>query len=227
MLYHLAEPAALLGFALAFLVGVFAHDAAQVLAARLARDPTPARSGRMTASLATRINPFSAVAVLIAGYGWAEPVKMNDNWRKRRFHISAALLAGPLAYLLLALAMLGVLTAITEAFLFEAGGRGFDVWADGFLGELVLWMAVTFGAMFIISLVPIPPTDGGRILFLLAPQSPGWRKAEHNLTERNWGLGILLAVILLPVIFYSLPSVVEQLNPPLIKSLGSLIGLRT
>lgn len=218
MLYHLTEPGALVGMLLAFVVGVFAHDAAQVLAARLARDPTPARSGRVTASLATRISPFSAVAVLVAGYGWAEPVRMNEVWRKRRFHISAALLAGPLAYLVLAFALLAVFAGMAD------GTADLDG-IDGFAEELVLWMAATFAAMFILSLLPIPPTDGGRILFLLAPQSPGWRKAELNLTERNWGLGILLAVIILPVIFHSLPSVVGQLRSPLMSGLGGILGL--
>ncbi len=226
MLYHLTEPGALVGIALAFIVGVLAHDTAQVLAARLARDPMPARAGRMTASLATRISPFSVVAVLVAGYGWAEPVKMNDIWRKRRFHISAALLAGPLAYLVLAFAMLAVFVLIGGEGFFISGGPVPELGGtDGFVEEFVVWMAMTFGAMFILSLLPVPPTDGGRILFLLAPQSPGWRKAELNLTERNWGLGILLAVIVLPVIFRSLPSVVDQLMPPLVTGLGSLLGL--
>jgi Zn-dependent protease len=224
VLFRLAEPAALVGILLAFLVGVFAHDAAQVFAAKAVRDPTPMRSGRLSGSVKTRISPFSAIAVLIAGFGWAEPVQMNDAWRKRRFHVAAALLAGPLAYLLLAFVMLAVFTAVTEPVVIVEGDRSAEVSDAGFVAELLLWMAVTFGAMFIVSLVPLPPTDGGRVLFLLGPQSQGWQKAHYNLTERNWGVGILLALIVVPVIL-SLPSVVDQLNPPLLRALGGVIGL--
>ncbi|ABD10828.1 Zn-dependent membrane protease [Frankia sp. CcI156] len=226
MLFHLAEPAALLGILLAFLIGIFAHDAAQVLVARLVRDPTPMRSGRMMTGLKDRLSPFSAVAVFVVGYGWAESVPMNDVWRRRRFHVAAAVLAGPLTYLLLALASLAVFQPLGEPGLVRLGDRVTEVTVPNSFGaELALWMAVTFGSMFIISLVPVPPTDAGRLLFLLGPTTAGWRNARYQLAERNIGLGILLALLLLPVLFVGFPSVVGQLIGPLLRGLASLIGL--
>ncbi len=44
-----------------------------------------------------------------------------------------------------------------------------------------------------ISLIPIPPLEGGRLLFLFSPKTIGWQKAEYQLAERNIGLIILLA----------------------------------
>ena len=227
MLFYLTEPAALLGIALAFIIGVYARDAAQVGAARLVRDPTPARSGRLRAGLGRRVSPFSWVAVLIAGVGWAEPVPMNDVWRKRRFHVSAALLAGPLAYLLLTVAALGGFRALADRAVITGGNRGVEIGAvSGFALSLLLWMAITFGMMFILSLVPVPPTDGGRILFLLGPQSPGWRNVNYRLTESNLGVVILLAILLLPRLLPSLvPSITGQLIGPLLVGLGGLVGL--
>jgi len=226
VLFHLAEPAALLGIVLAFIIGLYARDTAQVLAARLVRDPTPLRSGRLKAGLGRRASPFSWVAVLIAGVGWAEPIAMNDVWRRRRFHVSAALLAGPLAYLLLALAALGGFRALADSAIIAEGGRGVEVSAaSGFALNMLLWMAITFGSLFILSLVPVPPTDGGRILFLLGPQSPGWRNANYRLTESNIGVVILLVIVLLPVLFPGFPSVIGQLIGPLLRGLGPLVGI--
>ena len=50
-----------------------------------------------------------------------------------------------------------------------------------------------------LSLVPLPPLDGGRLLFALAPRTPGWQKAEYQLDERNIGVAVLLALLLIPL----------------------------
>ncbi|CAO5167337.1 Peptidase family M50 [Frankia sp. AiPs1] len=226
MLFHLAEPAILLGIAVAFVVGVFVHDAAQVLAARLVRDPTPMRAGRLTTGVKTRLTPFSGLAVFIVGHGWSESVPMNDVWRRRRFHVAGAILAGPLAYLLLALGSLALFGQLGDQAEIQSGDRVAKVTlVNGFAAEFTLWLAVTFGSMFIISLIPVPPTDGGRLVFLLGGTSPGWRNTHYRLTEGNIGLVILLALLLLPVLFLGFPSVVGQLIGPLLRGLGSLIGL--
>ncbi|WP_261569359.1 Zn-dependent membrane protease [Frankia gtarii] len=226
MLFHLAEPAALLGIVVAFLIGVFAHDAAQVLTARVVRDPTPLRSGRLTTGVKDRLSPFSGLAVFIVGHGWAESVPMNDVWRRRRFHVAVAVLAGPLAYLLLALGSLALFQVVGDPARVFLGDRVTEVTVpDSFAAELTLWLAITFGSMFIVSLIPVPPTDAGRLVFLLGGTSPGWRSAHHRLTDGNIGLVILLALLLLPVLFVGFPSVVGQLIGPLLRGLASLIGL--
>jgi hypothetical protein len=226
VLFFLNKPAILLGIVVALLVGVFVHDAAQVLAARLARDPTPMRGGALTRSVQHRLSPFSAVAMLIAGSGWVEPIRMNDVWRRRRFHVTAAILAGPLAYVILTLLALLAYKASIHSLVINDGSRVVEIYDDGsFAAVLAGSMAVTFASMFILSLIPVPPTDGGRILFLLGPQTQGWKNAQYNLIEKNYGVFILLLVILLPVLFTGFPSVVGQLAPPLLRGLGSTIGL--
>ncbi|KJE24872.1 Peptidase family M50 [Frankia torreyi] len=226
MLFHLAEPAALLGIVVAFLIGVFAHDAAQVLTARVVRDPTPLRSGRLTTGVKDRLSPFSGLAVFIVGHGWAESVPMNDVWRRRRFHVAAAVLAGPLAYLLLALGSLALFQVVGDPARIFLGDRVTEVTVpDSFAAEFTLWLAITFGSMFIVSLIPVPPTDAGRLVFLLGGTSSGWRSTYHRLTDGNIGLVILLALLLLPVLFVGFPSVVGQLIGPLLRGLAALIGL--
>jgi hypothetical protein len=227
VLFHLAEPTALLGILLALVIGVYAHDTAQVYAAKLLGDPSARRSGRLTAGLLpARVGPFSAVSMVLVGNGWTEPIRMNEVWRKRRFHISAALLAGPLAYLLLAFGAVAALAALSHPGHIFDGSRVIEVGrVGGFGAHLLDWMAITFSSMFVLSLIPIPPTDGGRVLFLLAPTSQGWKNAHYKLTESHLGVILVLVILLLPVLFQGLPDIVGQLTPPLLHGLGDIVGI--
>ena len=86
-------------------------------------------------------------------------------------------------------------------------------------------MAYTFCGLCVVSLIPVPPTDGGRILFTLGPNSPGWGNARYQLQERNFGLAILLGLLMLPILFPGFPSVVGQLAPALYRGLSHVVGL--
>lgn len=50
-----------------------------------------------------------------------------------------------------------------------------------------------------LSLVPLPPLDGGRLLFALAPRTLGWQRAEHYLVTQNIGIVAVLVLLLFPV----------------------------
>jgi membrane-associated protease RseP (regulator of RpoE activity) len=58
---------------------------------------------------------------------------------------------------------------------------------------LVGVMCVAIGVLY---LVPLPPLDGARIMWALAPPTPGWQKARYNLEEQNYGLGALVLLSL-------------------------------
>lgn len=219
MLFHLAQPAVLLGIALGVVIGVYLHDVAQVLAASVAHDPMGRRAGRLAPRPASHLGIFSAIAVVVVGYGWSEPVPMNDRWRSRRFVVSGVLLTGPAVLALLSLAALGGLRLIVPG-VGQSSGSGL-----AFGSQLLYSVATTLAALCIVSLIPLGPTDGARILWLLGGTSYGWQKARYQLEERNIGLGILLALLLLPVFLGGFPSVVGQLVAPLLRGLGSLVGL--
>lgn len=213
MLYQLRHVGALLGIVVALLVGLLAHDAAQTVVAGAGGDRTPREQGRLRLPLRHHVDVFGAVAAVIAGWGWGSPVPLDLRWRARRRRVALALLAGPAAYLVLT--VLGVLLVRTvgpEQLLGEFPGR--------FLAALT-W---TWGALFIISLLPVPPLDGGRILLVLAPPTPGWQRARFQLEERNVGVALALAVVLLPRLFAGFPGVVEQLMPTLLDGLGAMVG---
>lgn len=225
MLFYLDRPAILLGIAIALYIGVIAHDVAQVFAAQLLGDPLPRRSGRLTLNPQPHVTVFSVVAMVIVGVGWAEPIPMSDHWRRLRYKISAAVLAGPLAYAVLAAVSLLALRGL-KAISVSGGDRVGDFASNLPFGALlVAAMAYTFCGLCVVSLIPIPPTDGGRILFTLGPNSPGWGNARYQLQERNFGLAIILALLMLPILFPGFPSVVGQLAPALYRGLSHVVGL--
>jgi Zn-dependent protease len=226
VLFYLNQPAVLLGVAMALYVGLVARDAAQVLVAQLLGDPVPRRSGRLSFHPQKKVMVFSVVTMIIAGAGWAEPIPMSDQWRRLRYKVSLAVIAGPLAYLILAFLAVLALRGVTTTTSFDTGERVADISrVSAFNVKLFTGMAYTFSNMFIVSLIPTPPTDGGRILFSLGGTTHGWQNAKYQLEERNFGMVIVMGLLLLPVLFPSFPSVIWQLSPPLTSALGSLVGL--
>ncbi len=143
------------------------------------------------------------MAAAIAGVGWARPVEPPD--RRRRGALVAVLLSGAVANLVVGFAVLvafrlagGSVTGTTVLLLQRGVGEGLF---GG--GELLLRVLLMLGLMNVfvgaLSLVPLPPLDGGRLLFALAPRTPGWQKAEYQLDERNIGIAVLLALLLIPL----------------------------
>jgi hypothetical protein len=228
MLFVLDKPALLLGIIAALYIGVIVGSAATVLTARALGDPMGQRSGFLSLNPVKHVQIYSAVCMVLMGYGWAEQVPLNDRWRARRFHVSAAVLARPVAYALLSLAAvagakaINVLTYAVGVDRIPKAIAGTST--DSFPAELLLQMAVIFAALCVISLIPLPPTDLGRVIFTLGGTSMGWQKARYQLEERNLGLAIVLALLLLPILFTGFPSWVGQLAPQLVRGLGSIVG---
>lgn len=225
MLHHLTQPYVLLGVLAALLVGVPAHNLAQAGLALALGDRTPRQNGFLQLRLTRHFSVFGLIPMLIVSYGWgfAEPVAMTPRYYSRRGRVALALAAGPLTYLLLCeLAITGLKLDLRSSLV---SGSVFALPLNSPAAQISLSAAITLAGLCILSLVPVPPLDGGRILFTLAPPSRGWQQARYQLEERNIGLAIALAVVILPLVFPGFPSVVGQLAGPLLNHLAQLTGL--
>jgi hypothetical protein len=78
----------------------------------------------------------------------------------------------------------------------------------------VLLAGVELLAMGVLAILPMPPLDGGRLLFALTPRSGGWQRVRFRLDEENWGLLILL--------FCSFPVIFRRVL--LISILGAIVN---
>lgn len=227
MLYALSNPASLAVLLGSFVVGLTLRGWVQSLVADRMGDRRPRLEGRLTPDPRRHLDPFGCVGALISGLGWARPVEVMDSRRvgtKRR--LLAVTLSGPAVNV-----VLGVLLLLVWRLLLADGSPGIDR-AAPWLQEGVpsgwpaSWLVLLAGASQLylgaLSLVPLPPLDGGRLLFALAPRTQGWQKAEHHLVERNIGVAVLLALLLIP-----LGGPVPILPELLDRVVGPLLGLLT
>jgi Zn-dependent protease len=222
VLYALSHPAALLVLVLSLVVGLTLRGSWEALLARWLGDRRPAAEGRIQPDPRRQVDPFGAVAALISGLGWTRPVELS-RLKDRRLLI-AVTVGGPALNLVLGVALLLLWRALDGpgdplsggAAYYLQHGAGHLTSADAVLlaGASQLYL----GAL---ALVPLPPLEGGRLLFGLAPRTHGWLRAEHQLVERNIGVAILLALLIIPLggPVPLLPSLLDTVLGPLVTGL--------
>ena len=218
MLYALGDPLSLVLLLLSFLFAVTLHGWVQSLVARRSGDRAVVAERRTAPDPRRHLDPFGAVAAAIAGYGWAKPVEPPD--RRHRGAMVRLLLSGVLANLAVGL---GALAAFGAVYGPVRPGSPSQLLQYGAGVDLAQQALVLFGLANLmtglLSLVPLPPLPGGRLLFGLAPRSPGWQKAEYQLVERNIGIAVLLALLLIPLGGPQalLPTLLDTVAGPLVR----------
>ena len=156
-----------LGIVIVFSVVVFSmviHELMHGLASYWLGDDTAKLQGRLSLNPLKHIDPVMTLLVPVLLYmaggpifGGAKPVPINTNKIKYGdYGLALAALAGPLSNLVLAFISFGILT-----------GLGAD---GGLLASILsLMVQVNLGFM-IFNLLPIPPLDGSRIIYAIAPE---------------------------------------------------------
>ncbi|MGB8651539.1 MAG: hypothetical protein WCD35_12860 [Mycobacteriales bacterium] len=125
--------------------------------------------------------------------------------RRRRGAVVAVALAGPLANLLLGAALLLVWRfGFGPGDVFGGSGAAWYLQHGVPLGAGTYEAAIALAGasqlyLGALSLVPLPPLDGGRLLFALGPRSHGWQRARYHLVDQNIGIAVLLALLLIPL----------------------------
>ena len=195
MLFLLRYPAEFLGAALALLVAGVAHSLAQAATAPAFGDRLPLSTGRLSPDPRRHFEPFGVIVMLISAIGWNKPVPLQEpRFRGGRTRYLLAILVGPVTNLVIAvLALVGLMLVAPPDL------PSVDPISDvdyGFGAVLLYELAVVNAAVGVLTLLPIPPLDGARILWLYAPQTAGWRSARYRLEEQNWGLGICVLLSL-------------------------------
>lgn len=229
MLFALEHPPALAVLLVSLVVGLTLHGWVQALVAGWRGDRRPAQEGRTKADPRVHVDPFGAVAALISGLGWTRPVELSFSRRKATLVLVS--LAGPLVNVILGVAALlawrlvvgsegdvtlGAATLLVDGAAYSLQ-HGYPLAAQ----DVLLLVGASQLYLGVLSLVPLPPLDGGRLLFGLAPRTQGWLRAEHHLVERNIGVAVLLALLLIPLggQVPVLPALLDVLLGPLVRLL--------
>lgn len=164
------------------------HEAMHAFTGYWLGDDTAKMMGRLTLNPIKHIDPFLTillpVMLAVAGlpiFGGAKPVPFNPhNVRWGDFGAALVALAGPLTNLFIAFLGFGVWVL--------AGAPG-----DGIAGQVFSTIIAVNLGFFIFNLIPIPPLDGSRVIYALAPE---FVKRGMEVMER-YGIIIIFGLVLI------------------------------
>jgi Zn-dependent protease len=154
-----------IGVVAIILVSMTFHEAMHAFVSYWLGDDTAKLQGRLTLNPIKHIDPFLTILLplllLIAGlppFGGAKPVPFNPN-RVRGGEWGAALVA-----------IAGPLTNFVLAFIFFGISAVLQLDSTSTVGSILnLAVQINLG-FFIFNLLPIPPLDGSRVIYALAPE---------------------------------------------------------
>jgi len=183
-------------YALPMLFGITLHEAAHGYVARLFGDPTAYLAGRISVNPVRHIDPIGTIVVplvllfstkLLGGggllFGWAKPVPVDwGRLRNPKRDMLWVALAGPASNLVMA-----VIWALGLRLLAESGATQSNFWVQMTIAGIQINLV-----LMALNLFPLPPLDGGRIVFSLLPGRMAW---QYSRIEPYGMLIIILLMI--------------------------------
>jgi Zn-dependent protease len=146
-------------FVVALVIAITVHEFAHAWVATMLGDPTARAAGRLNLNPLSHMDPMGTILLFLVGFGWGRPVPYNPNFVKH----------GRWGEMLIALA--GPVSNIIIAFFLALPGRIYLISNQALPDEKIyVFLAVVvtlniFLAAF--NLIPIPPLDGSKILYLI------------------------------------------------------------
>lgn len=182
-------------YAIPVLFGITLHEAAHGYVARYFGDHTAEQAGRISLNPVRHIDPIGTIAVplfllistkLLGGagllFGWAKPVPITwSRLRNPKKDILWVALAGPASNLLM-----GILWVLVLRFVVTLGADIHSFW-----GKMAIAGVQVNLVLMALNLVPLPPLDGGRIVYSLLPQP----YANHYARIEPYGMVILIVLM--------------------------------
>ena len=174
------------------IISMTLHEAVHAFVGYFLGDDTAKAQGRLTLNPLKHIDPVLTIAMPILLYimggpifGGAKPVPLNPSRiRHGEWGMALVAVAGPLTKLLLAFIAFGVGVIF--------GVISTDGIAATLAGQIIwLFVQVNLG-FFIFNMLPIPPLDGSRVRYALAPE--GARRVMEQI--ERYGLVIVLLIVL-------------------------------
>lgn len=172
----------------ALVVGLVFHEFAHALVARLLGDKSKINESRLTLNPLKHIDPMGFVFIILLGFGWAKPVRVNPkNFKRPILDEILISLAGPFANFLIAIGFMGFYRVLLEVWPDMSAGS-FEAIRD-FTQLFVLYNLM----LGIFNLMPIPPLDGSHLYTgLLYKYKPKW-----YIKVQQYGFYVLIGILLL------------------------------
>ena len=173
----------------AILLCLTVHETCHGLAAWALGDPTAKRLHRPSLNPIRPIDPFGALMMLVAGFGWAKPVPVDPRYfRNPKLGMAVTALAGPVSNLVMAYAAL-LLRAVLLAFYHPGSAL-----LEGLVGFCETLAVLNVG-LGIFNLIPFPPLDGSKVLGAFLPDRAYYQLMRYE----RWGMLLLMVLLWLGV----------------------------
>jgi len=182
-------------FGIAILImSVVVHEVAHAYTAVLLGDPTPRLQGRLTLNPLKHLDFLGSLIVPLFTYmagmafGWAKPVLINPyNLRHGKWGELYVALAGPASNIIIAVffALVIRLSLYYEVLVFIPFIQ---------ITSLIIFVNIVLA---VFNLIPVPPLDGSKILFVLIP-------AKHSYIREILERYSLIFIILVLFVFWRL-----------------------
>jgi Zn-dependent protease len=170
------------------LVSMTLHEAMHGYVAYFLGDDTAKREGRLTLNPLRHIDPFLTLLLplflAIVGapiFGGAKPVPFNpDRLKYDEWGAALVAVAGPLTNLVIAFVLFGIYALVGA----PQAGTVYLILMTGVMVNL---------GFFVFNIIPIPPLDGSRVLYALAPE---FARRGMEAIERYGIIFVFLIVVL-------------------------------
>ena len=169
--------------AAAVLLCLTVHETSHGLAALALGDPTAKQQHRLSLNPLRHIDWVGLLMMFVFGFGWAKPVQINPIYfKKPKQGMALTALAGPVSNLLLTVLLLFACKWILLLDL-HAG-----IWRLAF--NFAMEASVLSVGLGLFNLIPIPPTDGAKVLGAFLPDRLYFQLMRYE----RYGVLILLAL---------------------------------
>ncbi|NLF34619.1 MAG: site-2 protease family protein [Clostridiales bacterium] len=184
----------------AVLLCIAVHEMSHGFAAYLLGDPTAKQQRRLSLNPLRHIDPFGALMMLVAGFGWAKPVPVDTRYfRNPKAGMAITALAGPLSNLLLSYVALLLRSVCYGLYVSRLSALAFLLPA----AEFLLLLAVLSLGLGVFNLIPFPPLDGSKVLGVFLPDRIYYRLLRYE----RYGIFVLMALLYFGVLDTALYAV--------------------
>lgn len=182
------------------------HEFAHAYVAHTMGDDTAKQAGRLTLDPISHINILGFVMLLIGGFGWANPVPINENnFKNRKLGVFLVSLAGISMNIVMAIIALLILHFTQNTF---TSIEYYQVMNS------IVWINIAFASF---NLLPIPPLDGSKILAAILPTNKRYLLYKFE----NYGFIIMILLIMTGAIQYLLYPVISFV----LKLINMIVGV--